>query len=68
VEFLTHANLHVMLRTLPHDARAVVVSAGEIDCREGIAAAVAAGKYYRCGNWEVCVGGGGERGLLRCHL
>lgn len=44
-EFLTHANLDVILESMPDDSATVLFSAGEIDCREGVGSAVRKGKY-----------------------
>jgi hypothetical protein len=49
--FFTHYNLHACLQRLDTDAhqkRTVVLSAGEIDCREGIGGTLLKGYYRSC--------------------
>ncbi|EKX47573.1 hypothetical protein GUITHDRAFT_106561 [Guillardia theta CCMP2712] len=44
-QFLTVANLHECMKSLPADAKEIVFVCGEIDCREGIPGAVMKRKY-----------------------
>jgi len=46
--FFTHSNLRSCLRRLPPSCRTVLLSAGEIDCREGIGGEKLAGYYASC--------------------
>jgi hypothetical protein len=51
-QFFTHYNLHACLRRLPnHDSnqkRTIILSAGEIDCREGIGGTLLKGYFRSC--------------------
>ena len=51
-QFFTHYNLHACLQRLPNqDAnqkRTIILSAGEIDCREGIGGTLLKGYYRSC--------------------
>lgn len=51
-KFFTHSNLHTVLRRLPFTntdkRRTIILSAGEIDCREGIGGSLIQGYYNDC--------------------
>jgi hypothetical protein len=47
-KFFTHYNLHLCLRRLPPSCRTIILSAGEIDCREGIGGSLLEGYYKSC--------------------
>eukprot|EP00984_Skeletonema_dohrnii_P008349 scaffold3049_cov122-Skeletonema_dohrnii-CCMP3373.AAC.10 len=49
-QFFTHYNLHALLRRLPNQdlTRTIILSAGEIDCREGIGGTLLKGYYSSC--------------------
>ena len=48
--FFTHYNLHACLKRLPLSGtrRTIILSAGEIDCREGIGGSLLQGYYRNC--------------------
>ena len=46
--FFTHYNLHACLQRLPPSCRTIILSAGEIDCREGIGGTLLEGYYQDC--------------------
>ena len=46
--FFTHYNLQTCLRRLPASTRTILLSAGEIDCREGIGGRLLEGYYNSC--------------------
>jgi len=49
--FFTHYNLHACLQRLPPSSvRSIILSAGEIDCREGIGGSLLQGYYRNCGD------------------
>ena len=50
--FFTNYNLHACLQRLPptSSGRTIILSAGEIDCREGIGGSLLQGYYHRCGD------------------
>jgi len=49
-QFFTHYNFHALLRRLPNQGqnRTIILSAGEIDCREGIGGTLLKGYYRSC--------------------
>jgi len=49
-KFFTHYNFHAILRRLPShgQTRTIILSAGEIDCREGIGGTLLKGYYRSC--------------------
>ncbi len=49
-KFFTHYNFHALLRRLPTHGqkRTIILSAGEIDCREGIGGTLLKGYYRSC--------------------
>lgn len=47
-KFFTHYNLHLCLSRLPSTCRTIILSAGEIDCREGIGGTLLEGYYKSC--------------------
>lgn len=49
-KFFTHYNFHALLRRLPArgQKRTIILSAGEIDCREGIGGTLLKGYYRSC--------------------
>jgi hypothetical protein len=49
-QFFTHYNLHALLRRMPNQGltRTIILSAGEIDCREGIGGTLLKGYYRSC--------------------
>lgn len=53
-KFFTHYNLNASLQRLPHNStrgdlpKTVIISAGEIDCREGIGGSLLGGYYTDC--------------------
>lgn len=48
MRFQTHSNLHAALKTLPKSARLVMLSAGEIDCRENFSQRVLDDRLVPC--------------------
>ena len=46
--FFTHYNLHACLQRLPPSCRTIILSAGEIDCREGIGGLLLEGYDQDC--------------------
>jgi len=46
--FFTHYNMHMCLQRLPTSCKAILLSAGEIDCREGIGGVKLQGYYASC--------------------
>ena len=46
--FFTHDNLHACLQRLPPSCRTIILSAGEIDCREGIGGLLLEGYDQDC--------------------
>jgi len=46
--FFTHYNLHACLQRLPSSCRTIILSAGEIDCREGIGGLLLEGYDQDC--------------------
>eukprot|EP00578_Thalassiosira_sp_NH16_P004368 CAMPEP_0181134214 /NCGR_PEP_ID=MMETSP1071-20121207/31973_1 /TAXON_ID=35127 /ORGANISM="Thalassiosira sp., Strain NH16" /LENGTH=674 /DNA_ID=CAMNT_0023220727 /DNA_START=71 /DNA_END=2092 /DNA_ORIENTATION=- len=49
--FFTHYNLHACIQRLPPLwGRSIILSAGEIDCREGIGGSLLQGYYRNCGD------------------
>lgn len=46
--FFTHYNLRICLSRLPPSCRTIILSAGEIDCREGIGGTLLEGYYKSC--------------------
>lgn len=49
-QFFTHYNFHALLQRLPNQGqnRTIILSAGEIDCREGIGGTLLKGYYRSC--------------------
>eukprot|EP00978_Attheya_sp_CCMP212_P020259 scaffold57759_cov50-Attheya_sp.AAC.2 len=46
--FFTHSNLLTILERLPQNCKTIFLSAGEIDCREGIGGKLLEGYYQTC--------------------
>ena len=47
-KFFTYSNLRYNLQRLPSQCRTIVISTGEIDCREGIGGTLLQGYYQSC--------------------